>query len=80
MFSINNPIEGVSWTVRQYFKSSKTPQKMYSCSPVSDKALLLDGFKIPPFVLGVRVRCRRMSMDQWLIDTEREKLIGDGAG
>jgi len=43
-------------------------------------ALLLGGFKIPPFVLGGRVRCRRMSMDQWLIDTDREKLIGDGPG
>jgi hypothetical protein len=44
---------------------------MYLCATVSDRALLLGGFKIPPFVLGVRVRCRRMSMDQWFNDTDR---------
>jgi len=58
---------GWVWAVRQYFKYLKT-LKMYLCSPVSDRAVPLGGFKIPPFVLGVRVRHRRMSMDHWLID------------
>lgn len=67
--------------MRQYFKSSKTKKNERICAPkFLIRALLLGGFKIPPFVFGGRVRYRRMSMDQWLIDSDREKLIGDGPG